>query len=136
MSRGRRRLYMELNRPIMFWVHPPDLYVDDTLELYTGYFVLDIPDPDSEFSIWLIRDLNVIDKTVRTVKHWCEVSDFSINEIELDGSMSADEIALRLDEYQRLQYHGHFNENYGLDSQGRSLIDGEVDDDYDDEEQQ
>lgn len=98
MSRGRRTLYVELNRPVRMEVYlSGDGDNDETGEFISDYFILSIPEPGCEHDVWLIKTLN----RVYDIQGWVEITAESLESMELDNTMNEYEIMLSIDYYQR-----------------------------------
>lgn len=100
MSRGRRTLYVELNRPVAMEIYYPsadDDDDDDIIEFISDYFVLSVPEPNSEHDVWLIKTFN----RTYEIQGWVELTAESVELMELDNTMNEYEIMLSIDHYQR-----------------------------------
>lgn len=97
--RARRHIYVELNRhvDIYVYVHGSDTELDEE-NFYSDYFVLSVPEYNSEFDVWLVKNLNKQDSL------WQRISDESLDAMELENTLNEDQIMARIDNYQRTQY--------------------------------
>ena len=83
MSRHRRMLYVELNRRLWLYVIPHGKKDQDDAVLWVSdFFEMSIPEPDSPYDVWLVRNLN--EKHPR----WLKISDYSLDEIGLYNDMT------------------------------------------------
>lgn len=95
--RRRRTLYVELNRRVEFHVYKP---VDgcwgqwERSPLYSDYFVLTVPPPDSLYEVWMVKTLTVDDAV------WVELTEDCVIAAGLDARMTEDQIAAKISDYQ------------------------------------
>lgn len=126
MSRHRRMLYVELNRRLWLYVIPHGKKDQDDAVLWVSdFFEMSIPEPDSPYDVWLVRNLN--EKHPR----WLKISDYSLDEIGLYNDMTPTQIITLCDVYeQTTQPLGWIDD----DEQLREIVYDDTDDTDDDDE--